>query len=131
MWVFLNNAFLSIVAPAPYDNVDPDQYLKVRGRFAGDIERTFPGAKVICSRSSDYLYRAFVERGEVAVALAQHLLNCSYTNFKVSVEDVDRHATYLQVWARMHCAQEDARIRKSRVRKRRATQRQTVPPTSI
>ena len=53
MWIFLTDAFLSIV-----DKDGDGTTLLVRARRAGDIERVFPGAEVIEGASSDCRCRA-------------------------------------------------------------------------
>ena len=107
MWIFLSNAFLSIVAPAHYDSVDPAEFLKVRARFKGDIESVFPGVRVKRSPDADYLYRAFVERDRVADVLAAQVMNdLNYENFKNTVKEHGRHITYLRVWNVMSAEQD-------------------------
>ena len=49
MWVFLNNAFLSIVEHRENQNI-----LLVRARIKGDIERVFPGVMVHKTPEADY-----------------------------------------------------------------------------
>jgi hypothetical protein len=93
MWIFLNNAFLSIVA----HRTKPDTLL-VRARVRGDIERVFPRAKVSRTPDADYLYRAEVARVEVSVAISSAAAGIAYPNFKGSVQDRDRLATYHDVW---------------------------------
>ena len=51
MWIFMKDAFLSIV-----DKGGDGSTLLVRGRHAGDIERVFPGAKVERTPARDYLF---------------------------------------------------------------------------
>ena len=104
MWLFLNNAFVSIVAPLPNRGVDPDDFLVVRARIQGDIERLFPKAKVTSSKATDYQFRAVVSRDDVATKIAEQVvLGINYTNFKDSIPKADnkRHAAYLRVWAIM------------------------------
>jgi hypothetical protein len=95
MWIFTNEAFLSIVADANSDQ------LLVRARIAGDIERTFPGFKVTEGGGTDYRFRAWVDRETVAATLYQEAMNISYGNFKGSVVDDERHEAYLKVWEQM------------------------------
>ena len=57
MWIFLKDAFLSVVA-----NRDDPNCLLVRGRFAGDIERTFPEADVVETPHADYRLRCHARR---------------------------------------------------------------------
>lgn len=99
MWIFLNNAFLSIVADRDSDN------LLVRARIAGDIERTFPGFKVTEGGGSDYRFRAWVDRETVADTLRTQVQSIDYSNFKSSVKDTDRHDAYFDVWDTMRAYQ--------------------------
>lgn len=99
MWVFLNNAFLSIVA-APGDG-----RLLVRARFERDIERTFPGAKVRTTPDRDYRYRAVLPTIQVADAMARQVQRISYGNFKNSVKEPWRRTLWLRVWHIMEAEQ--------------------------
>ena len=96
MWIFLNNAFLSIVS----DKDNPSNLL-VRARHHGDIRRVFPGVKVVITPEADYRYRARVPRSIVAEKIASQIAGIDYTNFKDSVTDESRHLVYLQVWRQM------------------------------
>lgn len=109
MWVFLNDAMLSIVEPGPNPGVPGWQpaekakdLLLVRGRVRGDIERVFPGQKVYRTDGRDYLFRALVPRLIVARAMASQVEAISYSNFKGSVAEKDRHDAYAGVWGVMH-----------------------------
>jgi hypothetical protein len=99
MWVFLRDSFLSIVA----DRGHKDRLL-VRARIKGDLERAFPRAKVVSLKNTDYRYRAFIDRAEVARALAEQVARIDYTNFKDEVQRVSgsaRHHVYFDVWTVM------------------------------
>lgn len=97
MWVFMSNAFLSIVEHrAKYD------YLLVRARAEGDIERVFPDATVTKTPAADYLFRAVIPRQEVAAAMAAQVEAIAYDNFKNSVAEDDRHRAYFGAWAAMN-----------------------------
>lgn len=100
MWIFLEQAFLSIVA----DRENPENLL-VRGRFPKDIERIFPGAEVTETPAADYRFRAFLPRAEVARVLGESVLAVSATNFKASIRDPWRHSVYGDVWRCMVDAQ--------------------------
>lgn len=97
MWLFFNDAFLSIISENPRS-----KDLTVRGRIKGDIQRVFPGAKVIETPVRDYRFRAFIPRERVAQVVARNLLDLEYHNFKGSVREMDRHDQYLKVWGIMH-----------------------------
>lgn len=109
MWIFLNDAMFSIVAPT-----QPKQpgRLLVRARFKGDIERHFSGAKVETTPGRDYRFRALIDRGEVASMLVQAARNLAYGNFKDSVphtkEHDARYHAYSGVWGVMKNAQTKA-----------------------
>ena len=96
MWVCLSDAFLSIV----HKECGPDELL-VRARRPGDIERVFPGAKVIKSPDTDYLFRTVLPRATVAEALARQVEDIRYQNFKDSVADNKLHNAYSRVWGTM------------------------------
>jgi hypothetical protein len=96
MWIFLNNAFLSIVS----DKGNPDKLL-VRACHHGDIRRVFPTVKVVVTPEADYRYRARVPRTLVAEKIASQIAGIDYTNFKKSVTDESRLMAYLQVWRQM------------------------------
>ena len=97
MWIFLSDAYLSIVAVPN----EPDKLL-VRSRFPKDIFQVFPAAKLFTKPVYDYKYRALVSRVEVAQVIGDQLLNIKYTNFKDSVKQVRRHDAYFDVWDIMH-----------------------------
>lgn len=96
MWIFLNDAFLSIVA-----HRDRPDDLLVRARVQGDIEKVFNGVVVIASPMADYPFRAVVDRRIVAGAILARVAGIDYDNFKGSVADDGRHNAYLDVWAMM------------------------------
>jgi hypothetical protein len=100
MWIFLNDAFLSIVA----DRNNPDRFL-VRGRFPADIERIFPDAEVLETPDADYRFRTFLHRDQVSRIIGEKVLALSATNFKASVKEHWRHSVYFDVWQCMANAQ--------------------------
>lgn len=96
MWIFRNDAFVSIVA-----HRDRKDILLCRARIGGDLERAFPGAEVFTDDSADYRYRALISRTEVCEAISDALREVEYTNFKASVESHSRHEAYMKVWSVM------------------------------
>ena len=96
MWVCLNKAFFSIV----HKECKPDELL-VRARRAGDIESVFPGAVVVKSPSTDYLFRAVLPRARVAEVIAAEITAINYGNFKDSVRNGSLHDAYSSVWGVM------------------------------
>ena len=97
MWIFLNDAFLSIV-----DKDGDGTTLLVRARREGDIEKVFPQAAVARTPHNDYRFRARIDREAVAQAVAASVRGISYDNFKDSVRDRRRHDAYLGVWEVMY-----------------------------
>jgi hypothetical protein len=106
MWLFTSNAMLSIVDPAPELPANAAPRLLVRARIKGDIEAVFPAAKVTCTPSRDYRFRALLPRAEVAAAIAEQVASIGYPNFKGSVHENGRHDAYLGVWGVMHREQQ-------------------------
>lgn len=97
MWVFMIDAMLSIVR-----HRDLPQFMMVRARLRGDIERVFPNATVVETPVADYRFRATIPAREVAMALAESAMNIHYENFKASVKDPHRHDAYMGVWSVMY-----------------------------
>lgn len=106
MWIFFPNAMLSIVA-----HRDKPDTLLVRARFKGDIERTFPDAKVKRTPRADYLYRAEVGRNAVAELMAEHVATMRYTNVKGAIPAGDHrrsramHDTWQVMFDAQHAAE--------------------------
>lgn len=102
MWIFLNNAMLSVVA----HRTKPRHFM-VRARLAGDLERIFPRAKVSRSPSADYLWRCTVTKQAVYRAVGTALGSIDYDNFKGSIHgDPDRSTAYSGCWSVMLRAQD-------------------------
>lgn len=93
MWIYLNNAFLSIV-----QNDDAPEMLLVRARRSGDIESVFPDAGVVETPGADYAFRSNIGREVVADRIANAILSIDYPNFKNSVPDPSRRGIYSSVW---------------------------------
>lgn len=119
MWVFMSNAFLSIVAHRTKPGV-----LLVRARRAGDIRAAFPRRGVEVTPAADYRYRAEIPGCEVAAAIARQVCAIDYDNFKGSVHDGPRHDAYMRVWSAMAAYQHaEASAAPVRARKRPAKRR--------
>lgn len=101
MWVCLSDSFLSIV-----ESPEDDGLLLVRSRRAGDIQKVFPKATVKRTPGRDYLYRALIERTEVAEGMANQAMNINYGNFKNSVRDIKLHDAFSGFWSIMARLQE-------------------------
>lgn len=95
MWLFTNDAFLSVVAHSQED------LLHVRARIDGDIERVFPSAEVYETPYGDYRFNANLRREQVADVVANHLRHIEYMEFQNSVADPERRGVYAEVWNAM------------------------------
>jgi hypothetical protein len=93
MWIFLSDAYLSIVQSKTSRNA-----LVVRARRPGDIEAVFPNAKVVTIPGRDYQFRADIPRELVAQAISDEVMSIRHTNFKDSVTDHDYHDACSKVW---------------------------------
>ena len=96
MWIIMNDAFLSVV-----QNIYDEDELLVRARVEGDIERVFSNAKVFEDEGSDYKYRSYLNKREVAKVIEWNVLDIDYGNFKNSVPSSDskRRKVYDRVWS--------------------------------
>jgi len=102
MWIFLNDAFLSIVC-SPADRAT----LLVRGRREGDLQQVFGGdIDVTTIAGRDYQFRTFLPRDIVGRVIAANIEKISYPNFKGSVNDDALHDAYMKVWSVMADLQE-------------------------
>jgi hypothetical protein len=106
MWIFMNDAFLSVV------HKDGDETtLLVRARRKGELERIFPTADVQETPRNDYRFRALIPRTEVAQVMSRAIESIDYPNFKASVVDHQRHDAYMGVWDVMYRYQKQAQKR--------------------
>lgn len=121
MWVFMQDAMLSIVEPS-IQRPETKGRLLVRARVSHDIRRVFPKAAVLMTPARDYRYRAFIPREEVALAISQAVRGINYPNFKDGVRENDRHDAYLGVWSEMHQFQS----KRAYPQKQKAAQRKLV-----
>jgi hypothetical protein len=126
MWVFKNDAFVSLVQ----DRDMPDQ-LWARARVRGHLEAFFGEdadvLEVIETPNADYAFRAAVARADVASVLCKSAADVRYENFKKSIpmnRKGDRyHDALMKVWSAMHALQVeerrlDANAARERARKR-------------
>ena len=97
MWIFTPTGFLSIV-----DKGGDGTTLLVRGRRKGEIESIFPGASVEITRRNDYLYRARIDREQVAQVMAEMIRNLNYSNYKSTIHDHALHDACMEVWEVMY-----------------------------
>jgi len=97
MWIFLNDAMVSIV-----QSDEPDKF-SVRTRNVDDLKRLFPNGEVVYVKNSDYVARMFIEKSEVIKVISDRLSNIDYTNFKDSISENDkiRYDAYSDVWLDM------------------------------
>lgn len=102
MWLFTTHGFFSIV-----QHKDNPDYLLVRARVKGDIERYFPGADVQRTDDADYLYRATIPRSQVMDVVMDVVRNIDYTSFKGALKDKSRYAYHMDASAAMRDMQAD------------------------
>ena len=96
MGIIMNNSYFSIV-----ENIDNKNELLVKARVKGDIERVFSNAEVFADEGSDYKYRSFLPKREVAKIIEWNVLDIDYGNFKHSVakSDEKRRSANDRVWS--------------------------------
>ena len=95
-WLFTTQGFYSVVACKIDHN-----YLYVRSRVKGDVEKLFLEADVWETHMRDYRYRARLPRKRVIAAIADEISSISYHNYKSAVEDHRRLSAYTWIWSIM------------------------------
>ena len=97
MWIFLSNAFLSVVQHKD----DPSMFV-VRARRIDDLVSSFPDQahEVVVLADADYPYRLIMHRGTFLRFVGEAVEDVRYVNFKNSVapHDKDRKAFLHKVW---------------------------------
>ncbi|MBI5708222.1 MAG: hypothetical protein HZC36_14665 [Armatimonadetes bacterium] len=96
MWIFLNDAFLSVV-----EHRDDASKLLVRARRETDILRCFPDSTPIRMENADYRWRITVDRSAMKQAMAEAIGRITYPNFKNSIQDPKRQELAKRVWGVM------------------------------
>ena len=99
--MFSQRGFLSIVECKN----NPDLLL-VRARAKGDIEAYWPTAYVREGEGTDYRFRSYIPRDQVANRLAKIVREINYPDFKASLRDRKRIPWYSRVWANMSAMQD-------------------------
>jgi hypothetical protein len=102
MWIFMNNAFFSIV-----QNRDEPKQVLVRSRVKQDLLNAFGDHEVIEMDDSDYRFRMFLDKEFVSEQVKSHIQNINYDNFKnsISKDDQERKSYYMRVWEVMYAWQ--------------------------
>lgn len=97
MWIFTPYGFVSVVE-------DDDGDLVVRARRREHLERLFPNETIVTTRRSDYKYRVFVDRYQLAKTVAGWVTSIDYDNFKAETGRVNHELAklYGDVWALGH-----------------------------
>lgn len=95
MWVQMNDGFISIV-----ENRDNKDGVVVRARQPEILKKMFPDNELIVSDDSDYQYRVFAGKAEVAKLVHDRIMGINYDNFKNSVKDKKLANFYHAIWAK-------------------------------
>lgn len=69
-------------------------YLVVRSRIQGDLERIFPNRDVLEYAGSDYRYRVYVPRHELASLLSAWCISLNYSSLLDAIVDPQRAQNY-------------------------------------
>jgi hypothetical protein len=100
MWLFINEAFLSIA-----NKSDDSNMLLVRARRT--IERLLPEANVHVGGGTDYCYRSRIDRERMATVIADSIRKIDYSNFKSTVTDAHSHNSYMDACSAMFAFQDE------------------------
>lgn len=101
MWLFSQRGFFSIVQ----HKENPD-FLVVKARVKGDIEKYWPDAVIERNEDFDYLYRANIARHAVEPVILKMVEDIDYASFKSSLEDKRRYSWYVNLWETLCMMQE-------------------------
>lgn len=105
MWVFTNNAFVSITTVPHLQGIGlvDNDHLQIRARRPEDLIAFFDDdlLQIYHTENTDYPSRTYATRQRVAEALSRTVHVINYANFKGSVKDHERHMAYLGVWGVM------------------------------
>ena len=93
MWLCLNDAFVSVVQDKKFANL-----LCVRARKEKHLRVLFPDKKITKTMKSDYRWRTWVSREEMAKLVSERVMGINYGNFKNSVMDDELHGLYAKFW---------------------------------
>lgn len=93
MWVFMTDGFISVV-----EDFKEPEYLWLRSRTKGQLEKLYPDYKPSYTPDNDYAYRIKVPRESVALFLAEAVREINYTNFKNAIQDNEYHSACSKVW---------------------------------
>jgi hypothetical protein len=110
MWIFTTEGFTSVVA---YDarrggpRSEAEETLVVRSRVRSDLKDVVSRcqAEVLATPRSDYPFRAFVQRDDMASYVADSVKGIDYPDFKSEVDRKlghERHDVLLSVWSTLH-----------------------------
>jgi hypothetical protein len=103
MWIFTNNAFISIV-----QHREQLDHFMIRARVSGDLKKFF-GTDITETEmiDADYRFRTVLPKTRVLNAIAKNVGEINYTNFKKSIDefDIERNYRYMNVWHAMHAWQ--------------------------
>ena len=110
MWVFTKDGFLSAV-----QNNEDRARMRVRARRRDDLERAFPGSKIIDLKESggqfDYRWHLDVARGEWVDYLVESAMDIDYTSHAKEAmtrggQDREMYSALLEVWSTMYRLQQ-------------------------
>lgn len=100
MWIASTDGFISIVQHREL----PDM-LMVRARVRKDLLSLFKEEQIIETLDADYRFRVLVPKKEMAVLVAQKILDLDYPNFKSKVARIpsqkDKLTVYHEIWGVM------------------------------
>lgn len=99
MWLFMNEAFLSLI-----DKSDDNNTLLVQARRT--IERLLPEANVQVGGGTDYRYCSRISSERMATVIADLIRKIHCRNFKSIVTDAVSHNSYMDVCSAMFTFQD-------------------------
>lgn len=93
MWLCFNDGFFSAVEDYSGNEI------VLRSRRREHLEQAFPEKTIFANAGTDYAYRIYLTKQELAEYVTNKIMNIDYHNFKNSVHDTSLHDLYANFWS--------------------------------
>jgi len=100
MWLFTPEGFISVVADK--NDILGDRLLvRARNKHHLEVISEYLTSDIFEVKPSDYAWRAWTTRSNLASYIISHISSISYTNFKNEIHNHEYHDACLGVWEEM------------------------------
>ena len=100
MWLFTPEGFISVVADK--NDILGDRLLvRARNKYHLEVISEYLTSDIFEVKPSDYAWRAWTTRSNLASYIISHISSMNYTNFKNEIHNHEYHDACLGVWEEM------------------------------